>query len=277
LSDLITLTVALALAGAAVFAEEAGAPPERVVSVNLCTDQLAMMIAAPGQLVSITEYARDPEASVMIEEAQAYPVNHGQAEEIYLMDPDLVVAGQYTARATVSMLRRLGIEVIEFAPANSLADVSANMLKMGEALGRQDVAQAMAEDFVRRLAEISPTQIRRPTAATYAANGYSAGTESLSGEIIEAAGFHTLASELGLPYGGFLPLEALIMADPDLVIFGRDQPGQARAEEVLSHPALTRLTGGHMALQDRDWICGLPAVIGAVERLRVERERLDNR
>ncbi|WP_066706382.1 ABC transporter substrate-binding protein [Celeribacter ethanolicus] len=272
------MTVAL-LSGAAGFAGESATAPARVVSVNLCTDQLAMMLAAPGQLVSITAYSRDPNSSVMVAEAESYPVNHGQAEEIYLLNPDLVVAGQYTARATVSMLRRLGIEVVEFAPARSLDDIEANVLKMGAALGREEEAREIADDFARRLSDISPTQIRpteeRPTAATYAANGYSTGAESLAGEIIDAAGFHTLATELGLPHGGFLPLEALIMADPDLVISGRGQAGYARAEEVLHHPALTQLTGGHMAMQDRDWVCGLPAVIGAVERLREERERLE--
>ncbi|SFJ70280.1 ABC transporter substrate-binding protein [Celeribacter neptunius] len=280
---------AAALSGAAAFAGPVPetTPPQRVVSINLCTDQLAMMLAAPGQLLSITAMASDPRASVMAEDATAYPSNNGLAEEIYLLDPDLVLAGQFTARATVSMMRRLGIEVIEFAPARSLSDVSANMRKMGEALGREAQGRQMAEDFARRLSDINPTQIRpqdqpqnepepaRPTAATYAVNGYSTGAESLSGEIIDAAGFHTLATELGLPYGGFLPLEALIMADPDLVISGSDYPGQARAEEVLSHPALTELTGGHMAMQDRDWICGLPSVLGAIERLSDERARLE--
>ena len=46
-------------------AAPAGAAPLRVVSINLCTDQLAMLLAAPGQLVSVTHLARDPEASVM--------------------------------------------------------------------------------------------------------------------------------------------------------------------------------------------------------------------
>jgi iron complex transport system substrate-binding protein len=278
---LIPLTAALVITGAAAFAQdlspevsqETPPAPKRVVSINLCTDQLGMMLAAPGQLVSITVLARDPRASVMADEAQSYPTNTGQAEEIYLLKPDLVLAGQYTSRATVSMLRRLGIAVEEFAPAQSLEDVPANMLKMGEALGRADQARDMADTFARRLSDRSPTQVRRPTAATYAANGYSSGVQTLAGQIIETAGFHTLATELGLPYGGFLPLEALVMANPDLVISGSDYPGEARAEEVLSHPALKRLTGGHMAMQDRDWICGLPSVLNAVDKLRDERLR----
>ena len=68
------------------------APPQHVVSMNLCTDQLAMLLAAPGQLVSVSHVARDPRASALADQAMAYPVNHGDAEEIYLAKPDLVLA-----------------------------------------------------------------------------------------------------------------------------------------------------------------------------------------
>ena len=72
-------------AGAAV-----AAPPERVVSMNLCTDQLAMMLAAPGQLVSVSHLASEVQSSSMVEEARAYPMNRGQVEQVFLMRPDLV-------------------------------------------------------------------------------------------------------------------------------------------------------------------------------------------
>ena len=35
--------------------------PQRVVSMNLCTDQLAMLIARPGQLHSVSHLASDGE------------------------------------------------------------------------------------------------------------------------------------------------------------------------------------------------------------------------
>jgi iron complex transport system substrate-binding protein len=34
--------------------------PGRVVSMNLCTDQLALMLAREGQLISVSDIARDP-------------------------------------------------------------------------------------------------------------------------------------------------------------------------------------------------------------------------
>ena len=94
-------------------------PPGRVVSMNLCTDQLAMLVAGPGQLHAVSQLARDPESSVMADEAQAYAVTHGLAEEVFLMQPDLVIAGSYTTPATVAMLRRLGFPVEIFPPASS--------------------------------------------------------------------------------------------------------------------------------------------------------------
>ncbi|MFN4154050.1 MAG: ABC transporter substrate-binding protein [Paracoccaceae bacterium] len=249
--------------------------PQRVVSINLCTDQLAMLLAAPGQLVSVSFLAQDPRSSVMVEESRAYPANQALAEEVYLMNPDLVLAGTFTARATVSMLERLGIEVATFPPVSSLADVRQGMLDMGTVLGRPDQAAAMIARFdtdLAQMADVDPDH--DPTAATYAANGYTPGANSLSGDIIRAAGFRHLAAELGLNHGGFLPLEALILAAPDLVVVGETYPGNSRAEEILSHPALTQLRGGRETLEDRDWVCGLPGVVDAVARMRAARDAI---
>ncbi|WP_103335818.1 ABC transporter substrate-binding protein [Pseudotabrizicola formosa] len=250
-------------------------PPSRVVSINLCTDQLAMLLAEPGQLISVSFLAQDPRSSVMVDQAMAYPANRALAEEVYLLNPDLVLAGTFTAGATVSMLKRLGIPVATFPPAASLAEVRQGMIDMGVALGQRDRAAAMLARFDAGLAEAAgAAPDDRPTAATYAANGYTPGGNSLSGDIIRAAGFRHLAAELGLTQGGFLPLEALVLAAPDLVVVGETYPGNSRAEEILSHPALMQLRGGRETLEDRDWVCGLPSVVDAVARMRHARDAI---
>ena len=94
---------ALSLAAAPAFADA----PARVVSINLCTDQLALMLAAPGQLVSVTAFAQDPRQSATAAEAAALPANHARAEEVYLLAPDLVLASDFTAPATLAMLLSL--------------------------------------------------------------------------------------------------------------------------------------------------------------------------
>ena len=259
-SDLLAAALGL-WAGAAC----AGAPG-RVVSMNLCTDQLALMLAAPGQLVSVSSLAQDPMVSSMAAEAAGLPANHGLAEEIFLMKPDLVLAGTFTRPQTVDLLRRLGVRVELFAPETSLADIRANILAMGAALGREPQAEALARQFEADLAAVTEAVDRRPRAALYYANGYTTGEQSLAGDILTAAGFRNIAAELGLPAGGVLALERLILAQPEAIISGRRYPGRSRSEEILDHPALAALRESAAAarIEDADWICGTPRVLRAI-------------
>lgn len=244
--------------------------PRRVVSMNLCTDQLAMMLAAPGQLVSISYVALDPRSSAMATQARNYPVNHGLAEEIYRLKPDLVLAGTYTTRATVEMLGRLGVPVVQFDPENDFDGIRANILNMGEALGRKAEAYRMVAAFDRNLAELRDSPDHQPRAALYYANGYTAGDRTLAGQIIAAAGLHNIAADAGLTAGGTLSLEQLVLADPELLIRGQRHDRASRAEEILDHPAVAVLAmqAEVATIADADWVCGTPYVLNAITRLR---------
>jgi iron complex transport system substrate-binding protein len=269
----------LSLAASGGAAAEGGgpvpAPPARVVSMNLCTDQLALLLAAPGQLVSVSHLSHDPRGSAMTEAARAVPANHGRAEEIYLLAPDLVVAGTFSSRASVDMLRRLGVPVAVFAPAASLEDVAARLEEMGAALGREEEAARLRAAYEARLAELraEAPEGGRPRAALYGAHGYTSGGRTLAGQILVAAGFANLADALGYAWGGLLPLEVLALSDPDAVVTGRPHRGAARAEEVLDHPVLRRLREGRIrgTVTDADWVCGTPHVLRAAERLAAAR------
>lgn len=262
--------LAAALCGAAA-AARAG-PPERVVSMNLCTDQLALMIGAPGQLVSVSYLSQRPSMSPLAEAAARLPANHGRAEEIYLMRPDVVLADVWSAPPTIAMLRRLGVEVVQFTPGESIGEVRDNILRMGEILGRPHRAAALVAEFDARLAALAARQPeRRPRAVLYGPNGYAYGEHTLAGQILKAAGFDNVASELGLDYGGTMPLETLVMAAPDLVITGRGEPGASRAEEMLDHPALSGLRRADLSTGP-DWTCATPHALDAAERLAAWRQ-----
>lgn len=245
--------------------------PQRVVSMNVCTDQLVMLVAAPGQLYSVSYLATQPGASAMVEEAKNYPVNHGLAEEIFLMKPDLVVAGTYTTRATVSMLRRLGYEVEEFAPETSFEDVRINIRRMGVLLGQQERANGLIADLDNGLEKLKQDSPRRMVAATYSSNSYSAGSGSLSAAVIEAAGLENLGSRLGILGSGSLALEQLVLSDIDvLVATPRDYAAPALAQQNFVHPAYRAkaATSEVAAVRESDWICGGPFNLTAAGILR---------
>ena len=107
----------------------------KVVSLNVCTDQFVMLLADDSQIISLSEISTDILSSAMAEEASKYHQNNSGAEEVYLLQPDIVFAGIYTAKATVNMLESLGIRVEKFEPANTIEQIILNMQRTGKLLG----------------------------------------------------------------------------------------------------------------------------------------------
>jgi iron complex transport system substrate-binding protein len=252
-----------------------GDAPARVVSMNLCTDQLAMMLAAPGQLVSVSAIARDPLSSVMHEAAADYPVNHGGAEEIFLLRPDLVLAGAWSDPVTVAMLRGLGIEVAQLAVADTLDDIPDRMMEAAALLGREVEGQALSSRFETDLAALAGAA-EGPRAAFYYPNGYTLGTGSLSHEILTHAGLTHIVEELGRDASGRVALELLVLAAPDLVIGSEPYAGASRSEEILRHPALGALVSAAAGMTSGpDWVCGTPHVTSALAELAAVRSAIE--
>ncbi|MFK7746079.1 MAG: ABC transporter substrate-binding protein [Roseobacter sp.] len=250
--------------------------PQRVVSINLCTDQLAMMLADEGQLISVSRIALDSHVSAMAAQAKAYRINYGQAEDIYLMQPDLVLAGEYTPPSTIDMLRGLGITVEIFKITASLDGVTEQLAKMGKVLHRDAQATAMIANFNERRAALAKDVKTRPKAIFYYANGLTSGAGSLANEILDLAGFSNAAIEAGYGWGRKLPLEVLALTDPDLVITSTPYPGGSRAEDVMQHPAVRALqhNTATAAVTDHDWVCGTPFVLRAAEQLADVRRQI---
>jgi iron complex transport system substrate-binding protein len=263
------LAGALAVVLAAVATARAE-PPARVISINLCTDQLALMLARPGQLVGVSRIATDPVASLLWREAAAYPAVPADAEAIHRLAPDLVVAGAWDPPATLAMLERLGMPLAVFPIENSFADIRANVTRMGELLGNPEGAARLLAAMDAALDAPVPDG-PRPSAALYYANGFTSGSGTLADAILAAAGFENVAASRGLAGLGHLPLEVLVTTDPDLVVTGQDYPAPALAQGILRHPALRALGAGRVAIADSLWTCGTPHTAGAVAALRAAR------
>ena len=271
------LLAALAFAAGAGVAR-AGEAPGRVVSMNVCTDQLALLVAAPGQVVSVSALAHDPAASMMTAEAAAIPANSGQAEDVFLLRSDLVLTGTFSTRSATVLLRRLGVEVAEFAPADSLSDIRANIVRMGDLLGRRARAAEVVAAFDAEVARVAAgVADAGPRATTWEANGFTRGRGTLEGEIVARAGFRNIAAELGYAGPVRLPLETLVMEAPDaLIVSDRWRETPALALQVLDHPAIRRgLPDAHrVPAPGRLWACGTPHVTQALARLAAAATRI---
>lgn len=280
MNRLRALALCLALAAGPLGAQTTDAPqhvaqdgaPQRVVSMNLCTDQFALMLAAPGQLISVSYVSADPVSSPMAEQAAAYPLNYGSAEQIYLMRPDLVLAHPWTDPTALAMLRRLGVSVVQVPGVQQLSDIPDRLATVGALLGREDAAQTLIHQFERDLAAFG-TLAPGPRAAFYGANGYSMGEGSLSDEILTRAGFRNIADEVARSDTGQIALELLVLAAPDLILRGAPYRGASRSEEILHHPALQALVAAGRGLERGPaWACGTPRVVEALRDLIAARQ-----
>jgi iron complex transport system substrate-binding protein len=249
--------------------------PRRVVSINVCADQLAMLIAAEGQLHSVSKLAADPAGSVLSDKANHYVLNAGFAEEVFMMHPDLVLAGTYTARTSVAMLRRLGVRVVDLPPTNTFDEIRQQIRHVGHLLGREPRAEELVAALDADLAALPPPQAAqpRPLAVLHYFNNYTSGAGTLAGEVVTRAGFRNLGSEIGLVGTVHLPLERLVMAAPDVVIAeNKTEQVQILAYDGFDHPALRAVTGGKpfISIPDKYWVCGAPFTAEAVRRLARE-------
>ncbi|HYC06046.1 MAG TPA: ABC transporter substrate-binding protein [Azospirillaceae bacterium] len=265
-----------ALAFCALSAEAA---PQRVVSLNLCTDQLAVLLLPPERIAALSFLARDPDLSYVAARARSLPVVQGSAEEILPLKPDLVLAGTYTTRATVALLKARGIPVLALDMPNDFDTIRAQLRQVAAALGEAARGEALIAEMDGRLAEAADAArgSARPTALTFAPGGFTAGGGTLSAAVMEAAGLSNYAAGKGLQGYGYLPVESVAEAPPDLLVADTDQEARpSLAGRLLSHPALDRAVpaGSRLKMEPGLVTCGGPFTAEAVTRLAEARARL---
>lgn len=257
----------------------AAEPPRRIVSLNLCADQLLMLMVPRERVAALTYLAGDPDVSAMAAEGKTYPGVRSEAEEVLGFDPDLVIDGEFTARPTADLLQRLGRRVERIGMSSDVEGIRANVRRIAELTDSEVAGGRVLAELDRRLAVAAPRPgEKRPTALVYFLGGLVAGRETLADAALSAAGFDNLATVRGVVGLGAYPMEALIAAPPDLLVLGNGAEEYATvAADNLRHPALARLLEriAHVSLPPNLLVCDTPHLIDAIERLAAARRRLN--
>jgi iron complex transport system substrate-binding protein len=240
----------------------AAAPPRHVASLNLCADQFLVALADPGQIAGLTRLSHMANMSPIASQAARFPTIGASAEALLVAQPDLLLTG-WPGQAGAAVRAGLKTRIVTVPPANSYADIVAQIRLVADAVGHKARGEALIRDMGGALASIPKTG-RGRVAADYQRRGYLSGAGTLMDDMMQRVGLVNLATRLGLPPLANLPLEQFVAHRPDFLIAGAG-PARDLGSQMLDHPAIAgikrlRLPG---ALVD----CGGPSYPRAVRLL----------
>ena len=247
--------------------------PSRVVSLNLCADQLLLQLAEPDQIKSLSPLARDRSLSFLAEAARAFPLNDGKGESILFSGADLVLTGTFGQQNRTALLRRQGFDVQPLEPWRSLAHGREQIRLVAARLGQAERGEMLIRDIDAALLRSANVAPAGQSVLTYYRRGWVPATDSLVGEILRHIGFELHQDALGLRRGGVVPLETIVSTPPDYLLL---EEGAVRAVDngsaLLVHPALADAVPRQrrMSIPGALSICGGPSTPALIDALAAQ-------
>ncbi len=229
-----------------------GAPPARIVSQTVGTDELLLALAEPARIVALSHIARDPAFSPVAAQAARFPaLKDSDAESVLRFKPDLVLAASYTRPETLALLRRAGVPLLVLERFETLEDTRANIRLLGARLGREAQAgallaamQARTDDLRRRLEGQAPVRVLAASLFPF-----TAGSGTTFQDLCDHAGAVNVAAEAGLKGHQPTPTEAVLGWRAEvLVASGEDSAVAARLAKVPPYKFLPALKAGRVVV-----------------------------
>ena len=237
--------------------------PLRVMSMNLCADQLVLALLPPERIASVSWLARDRSLSLMAKAAAGVPVNRGTAEEVVRQRPDLVLTGSFPRPAVAELLARVGVPVLAVDHASDYATIRRITRQVAVAVGATRRGEALIARMDAQLAAAAHRPVRRRV-AVWGGDGIGGGTGSLLGAMIASVGATDVGS--AATHRG---VEGLLRADPDLLLVSEARRPDRRAD-VRQHPVVRARWGKRTVRFPAVWHgCGTPMVGAGVAALSV--------
>ncbi len=245
----------------------ASAAPRRIVSLNPCLDAILVHVADPQRIAGISHYSRDPNASVITEQAKRFRVAHPTAEAVLALKPDLVLAGRHTALATRNALARLKMPVTVFDAPESVAESRAQIRRIAALVGNPRGGERLIGRIDAALASGASSGPAVPTIIHHP-SGMTPGALTLPDELLRRTGFRNMASVYGLRGWSKVGIETIISRPPSLLLAAAGDGGTSAAT-WLEHPALRglRRTVRQVPIPAKLFYCGGPTIIAASRTL----------
>jgi iron complex transport system substrate-binding protein len=252
------------------------APPRRIVSQTLFTDEVLFAIVDPTRIVGVSTLARDPAYSNVVAQATklgAPPIH--SAEQVMTLHPDLIFVATFSRAEIVATLEQSGAPVYRTSSFDRMEDVRANIRRIGEIVGAETAAAALVDTMDRRLAAVAARRAglaTKPRVLSYDPSGFSAGIGTTFDDIVRAAGGVNVLAEAGIKAFPRISAEQVLAWQPDVIVCGvnrGEREGVLRAFQDNPALAATRaVKAGRVVILDNHALLAVSHyIVDAVEAL----------
>jgi iron complex transport system substrate-binding protein len=238
-----------------------------------------LTLADPGQILGLSRFSRDAWQSWAADDARRYRILSGGAEDILVLRPDVVVASLFDKRSTRELLREKGLRLVEFTVPRNLDEVKIQIRQMGEITGHTDRAAAEIARLDAAIARARQAVAdRHYSVLPLSRRGWVTGSDSLVSSLLAETGLFNAAGDLGVAFGGYASLEAIVNLKPDFILVS---DAGDRAEDdgraFLLHPALERFypPEKRIVIPETLTVCGGVMLAEALDVLIAELKRVE--
>jgi iron complex transport system substrate-binding protein len=270
---------ALAVFGGGLSAPALAADLPRIVSMNVCTDQVLSRLADPEQILGLSRFSGDARQSWTADDARRYRILSGGAEDVLVLRPDIAVASVFDKRSTRELLKEKGIHLVEFAVPRNLEEAKVQIREMGEITGHADRATAEIARLDAAVARAHRTVAdKHYRVLPLSRRGWVSGSDSFVSSLLTETGLFNAAGDLGVTFGGFVSLESIVNLKPDFILVSQagDRAGDD-GQAFLLHPALERFypPAKRIVIPERLTECGGVMLTEALDVLVKELKRVE--
>ena len=193
----------------------ATAEPHRIVSLDGCADQYVLGLAPLADIVAVSDRA-GLDDSWFRGRVGAIRKVKPKLETILALQPDAVVRNWGGDAKLLQALQRYGIKVININDVSTYAEAEDELYRVGHAMDEDASAAIEAHHFEGALDGIRDIGHGR-SALYYTTYGYTAGPDTMQGEMLKKLGFRLETQDKGVFY---LSPEVLLSKKPDVFALG---------------------------------------------------------
>jgi len=224
----------------------------RIVSLDECADQYVLGLVPRDRIAAVSNKAALPD-SYFRDRVKGLRQVRPNAESVLALRPDIVVRTWGGDARLLQMLAKTGVQVVTINDIKTFDEARNELHRAGEAMGVDAEAQGEAERFQAALNDIRPIGLDR-TVLYYTPGGYSAGPDTMVGEMLRKLAFRLESQDKGF---FALSPEVMLSLHPDVFALGFYDDVYEMRRSPGRNPIVRRLidTTPHFTLPRRAMSC----------------------